>query len=365
MANLGAHQRASRVIPGKIWGDGSSGNATISAHPTVATATGSSGSPNVTAGSSSFSNGDLVLIHQTRGAGAGQWEINKVLSGGGSTSLVMLANLNYAYVSGAQIIKLVQYDALTLGAFSISAWNGSVGGVVAFIAKTSITVSGAVNGNGAGYRGGRGGDSFHEYGEGTTGGATTAANGSANGSGGGTGHAIGYGGGAGGGNANAGTNSSGASGGGATGGSAAGSADLVLIVPGGGGGGGGPSGTGGHGSNGGGIIILISKNITLSSGVTVDGVKGVDGQRGGGGGAGGSILLVCSTGSFGTANATALLGARGVGTQDYQGEAGSVGRIAIHHSGSVTGTTNPTFTEVIDSSLVEAGGSGLLTMFVG
>lgn len=47
------------------------------------------------------------------------------------------------------------------------------------------------------------------------------------------------------------------------------------------------------------------------------------------------------------------------GTETRAGGNGSTGRIAVHHYGTVTGTTNPTFTDVTDASLIETGGSFL------
>ena len=106
MAALNAWQKISRVLASDF-GDGASGSATISSDPnTRATITGTATQTTGTAGSTAFANGDLVMLHQTRGTGAGQWEINRVASGGGTTSLTFSKALQYTYGPDAQIIKI-------------------------------------------------------------------------------------------------------------------------------------------------------------------------------------------------------------------------------------------------------------------
>jgi len=65
------------------YGDGSDGDLTISSNttwsPTQASCSGSSGTTSLSA-TESFSAGDILFIHQTRGTGAGNWELNKVSS---------------------------------------------------------------------------------------------------------------------------------------------------------------------------------------------------------------------------------------------------------------------------------------------
>ena len=149
MAVLNDWQKITRVISAKPWGDGTDGNATISSDSnTRATVIGTAGQLTVTAGSSAFANGDLVLIQQTQGTGAGQWEINMVASGGGTTSLVMKEANHYTFASGAQIVKIPRYTTATVSAHAVSAFNGSINGVEFICASVSITVSGALNGNG-------------------------------------------------------------------------------------------------------------------------------------------------------------------------------------------------------------------------
>lgn len=374
MANLNAWQKIDRVVPGKPFGDGADGSATVSTDPNIrATITGTATQTTGTAGSSAFANGDLVILHQTQGTGAGQWEVNKVASGGGSTSLTFQVAHNYTYGTGAQIIKVPRYTEATVSAHSVTAWNGSTGGVEIICGKTSITVSGALTGTGLGFRGSTTQPSPRvdsNRGEGLNGnwnvqGATTDSNYGAGGTYYGT---YQGGGGDGGGNGMAG------GGGGVhgSGGSTGGSADLITMAMAGGGGYGSyndnSGGTPGAGGTAGSILILISASITISAGFSSNGNNGVNANTpsksecgAGGGGAGGDILMIGQNVTLGTGNTTATGGTGGAGQSGNQnGGAGGVGRIAVHHSGTVTGTTNPTFTDVTDATLKERGGGILL-----
>lgn len=380
MAVLNEWQRFDRagLFGGQPWGTGSAGNATISADPnTRATYTATATQTAGTAGSTAFANGDLVILHQTQGTGVGQWECNRVASGGGSTSLTMVVANKYTYGTGAQIIKVPQYLEATVSAHSVTAWNGTTGGVEVILAKTSITVSGALTASALGFRGGQQGYLGPQYagiqGEGSNGSSSTRTT-SANYSGGGGGPGTNDGGVGGGGGSHAASGATGTSRGGTTGGAGAstttGSADLTLITFGGGGGGGGTddskSSPTTYGGNGGAIIILISKSITLSAAVVSLGADAAkDSRARGGGGAGGSVLGVCETASLGTQiTATGGYGSSTEIVSPYSDIGGyaSTGRVAIHHSGTVTGTTSPAFTDTTDLTLREKTGAFLAFM---
>lgn len=365
MASLGSWNRIDNVLTGLPFSSGSAGSATVSSDGnTRATATGTINTTSLTIGSAILSNGDTFLIHQTQGTGAGQYEFNKVVSGGGTTSITTLKPLKYGYVSGAQVVLFSQYMTATVSGYTGTAWNGSTGGVGVICARNSITVSGAVSWNGKGFRGGSSSGSGTlqgNGGEGQNGGyntGRTSADGMGAGAGkindnqrkggGGAGHA-----------------SDGSDGGYITTsnqyglkGTSAGSADLTVIFLGGGGGSGaGEGGTSGGtaGGNGGGVLFLISKSITMSAVASVNGDNGVSNTDAGagGGGAGGSIVGICQTASLGTNNLTATAGSGGNGNSTADGGNGSAGRIAIHHSSTVTGTTNPTFNDTSDLTLTE------------
>lgn len=388
MGVLNSWQRITRVMPGKPHGDGADGDATISSNPNIRSSiTGTAGSPNGTAGNTSFANGDLVMLIQNSGVGAGQHEINMVLSGGGTTSLVFKEDLHYSYVAGAQIVKIPRYDNVTINNFTVTNYDGvtKIGGVCYILAKTSITggttqtltakggdstgvggTNSSAGGVGAGFTGGEAvrSGSAQKQGDGTAGAGTNSASANGNGGGGGTNGSNG----GGGGHANTGLNNGGADG---TGGSAVGTADLTNMNLGGGGGGGGSNNTSGTersgGGAGGGIVVLNSKTVDVSAmtAITVNGGgAGVSGGGfwQGGGGAGGSVLVFCQTATLGTNKITAVGGNQG-GGGGSNAKNGSDGRIAVHHSGTVTGTTNPTFTDVSDPSIKPKRG-GAFGLFV-
>lgn len=384
MAKLNSWQKIDRVIPYKPFGNGINGAYTSTSipSPTYRSCTGTIGAYTLTISSGAFTNGDLIYIHQSRGTGVGQSEFNYVVAGGGTTSLTLLKPLKYTYAtsgaSKAQVLNARMYSSVnvTSGTWDIQTWTQTAtatGGIFILVAKNSITLTNTVRingGNGAtdpanpnyGYTGGHwggygsNGNTGSNHGQRGEGYNSNVTSGSGNtgytaiDSGGGGGIDGSNNSGAGGGHAATGGNGSSSAQGGLT----AGSADLVTMVMGGGGGGGHTS-TGsadfqfGGGGAGGGIIILISRVIDVS-GATIQSIGGAGGgsasPKGGGGGAGGSVLLMCTKAILGTNKIVATGGAGGPG-----GGAGSVGRIAVHRARSVTGTTNPSFTEVSDPSL--------------
>lgn len=387
---LNSYQKISRVLPGLPFGTGADGDLTISSDTTQSVAnTTCSGTVSTTTlllgSASTFANGDIILIHITRQSGAGAWEVNRIISGGGTTTLTLQSALATTYPSGgtgkSQVYKIMNYYNVTINTTKTLSgidWNGDTGGILALAVRGTLTVNGtielnggagSVGGNGAagGSGGGfRGGQASHANpsqafcGEGTAG--TTAAQNSANGNGGGgantSGASVGMGGG-GGGNGLSGTSSDG------VGGTTAGDSELTSISLGGGGGGGANDGTESAGTNpvggggsGGGIIILFAKNIAeITGGIQVNGGSGGDaspaGEGGdGGGGSGGSVLIETQLASLGTNKITAT-----GGTGNTNGGSGSVGRIAVHYSStSTSGTTNPTYNQTFDGSLLETSG---------
>lgn len=368
MATLNSWQKISRVLSSDF-GDGASGSATISSDPnTRATITGTATQTTGTAGSTAFTNGDLVMLHQTQGTGAGQWEINSISSGGGSTSLTFSKALQYTYGTGAQIIKIPRYTTATIAAHSPTAWNGTTGGIEVVCAKTSISTSGTLNGNALGFAGGTGTLTGNDYtgkqGAGTAGAGTNSN--SANGNGGGGGQrspGTTKAGGGGGGHAATGTAGQSRTYPGGAGGAAVGSADLISLNLGGGGG----QGAywwdvgGGTGGRGGAALIFFTKSFTPTNAITVNGSNGSASSGGCGGGAGGGILVVCDT-ATGIDNLTAAAGAGGVGG-DSTGGAGSVGRIAVHYKTSVSGTSSPASTNTQDTTLKEGGNNNFFMFF--
>ncbi|MHA1842400.1 MAG: hypothetical protein ACTSYW_10540 [Candidatus Heimdallarchaeota archaeon] len=332
---------------------------------TYASCSGSSGSTTLTCGGT-WTAGDIILIHQTRGTGAGNWELNQVVSDDGA-SLTLLYPLVHTYTdsgdSQAQVIEVKEYASGNItGTLTCKAWDGNTGGILPLMVNGKLIISGSINVNEKGFRGGAAvssGNSVGRQGEGTGGAAGTQST-NANGNGGGGG---GYStnepwdqgnGGGGGGNGAAGANGRGtgggnnAGGGGGSGGAIKGATELTTIVFGGGGGSGGTQDGGentGVGANGGGIIIIFAREMILTGTITANG--GIGGtcnwKRGaGGGGAGGSILINAITATLGTNKITANGGRGGLieedcGRLDARGGCGGGGRIAIDVC-SYTGT---------------------------
>ncbi|MCP5426527.1 MAG: hypothetical protein H6970_15890 [Gammaproteobacteria bacterium] len=124
-----------------------------------------------------LSSGDLILLYQAQGASfadttnsatwgainasslnsAGLFEFAEVLYTTGDT-IVLCANVVNTYTIGrVQAIRVPQYTSLTInsGASVVAtAWNGTVGGVVALNVEGALTVNGQVSVDSRGFRGG-------------------------------------------------------------------------------------------------------------------------------------------------------------------------------------------------------------------
>lgn len=394
---LNAWQKITRVAPGKPFGDGSDGPISASSLPAQINmeCSGTAASTALAVGLTTLQNNDIILIHQTRGTGVGQWEINRVVSGGGTGSLTLLVPLQYTYTnsgaSQAQVIKIRQYTTVTVsGSWTPPSWDGSVGGIITFACKSLLTLTGELRAgsqsNGWLSRGFVGGGSVGRNsrgfaGEGTAG-ATHQSNTSANGDGGGAGDGGGdAGGGGGGSHATSGTSGATGSGGHAGGspGNTVGTDSLINMNFGGAGGSGGGDEDGdasGRGGDGGGIIALFAKQITVTAtgyliangGYGMDGTNppGTGGMGGGGGGAGGSILILGQIISMNTNRVNLAGGYHGNGgggrTVEDIGGNGGAGRIAIYYSATLSGSVSnygSYYTEQ-DKTLVESGGSALM-----
>lgn len=329
-----------------------------------------------------FSDGDLVIIHQTRGSNYGHWELNKIVSGGGGTSLTMKYALTMTYTdsgaSQAQMIELNQYSSFNPGSVTAPLWNHSDGGIIAFLCSGVATIDGALSANGRGLVGNtrntRGNNlTFYQGESGTGAGAiSNSANGMAGG-GASTDAGNQASGGGGGGHKNSGSagqvrNSSAGAGGGT-----GGTASLVTMVFGGGGGEGGAQDESATnsvaGARSGGIIFIAAKNIILTGTISVNGANGanvLNFRAGSGGGAGGSILLKAQTAVLGSGLGTSAAGTGGTGGDGLRGNGGngSVGRIHLDYSSSYTGTTTPTLDVTKDSTIIPLGGGAGYANFI-
>ncbi len=356
-----------------FFGSGTDGALTISSDTTDSATqklydsacTGTAGSQTLTATNASFASGQIILIHQTQGTNAGQWERNTI-QGYTAGTITLTTPLIGTYTTGAQVRNLPQWTNVTINSgktYTAKAWNGTTGGILAFLANGTVTVMGNISASGQGYSlNGVGtattaGTSWANQGEGTAGAGTTTNSANGNAGGGGQNNNPTY----------------------PFGGSVSGSSDLTTMTFGGQGGGGqnttgDGTGNGGNGGAGGGIVFISGVTLTINGTIVSAGSNGgTSGCAGGGGGAGGSILLKAQTATLGSALITASGGNGGAfggsgrggggagggnGTAgipnggEARGDPGGDGRIAIDYLTSYTGTTSPTINAIQDSSLV-------------
>lgn len=338
---------------------------------------GSSGSKTLTKNAGAgFTSGDIVIIHQTRGTGAGAWEFNQVDTDSGST-MSLVYNLSNTYTNSgnsvAQVMEVKEWvGGNVTGTYSATGWDNSSGGIIPILSTGKITVTGSITAAGAGFVGTNGGNPGGDVpgfqGESISGAGGTQSQ-SANGSGGGGGGSGNTGGGGGGGGHDgAGANGTGNGGVGTGGSGTIGSADLTTMQFGGAGGSGGkhsgnPSHVIGRGGYGGGIVLIFAREIDCSSGsITAAGENGVNaipvsggdvtqGVGGGGGGAGGSVFLKAQKLTIGTDKVSALYGTGGTGRNDTSsvtcnGGIGGHGRIRLEACDIVGSTGNPTSSDV-------------------
>lgn len=349
------------------FGDGTDGALTISSNTTEApidsACTGTSGSISLSATNASFATNQIILIHQTQGTGAGTQQRNTIV-GYTAGTITLGTALNADYTTGAQVRVLKQYTDVTINSgitYTAKAWDGTVGGILAFIANGTVTSTGSINATGKGFRGGSvvsGGDPQQSYqGESELGVGTpsTAANGTGGGGGYKTNTSGGIGGGGGGHGTVGATAVNNASSIGGVGGTTSGTADLTTLKF--GGGGGAACGNSSEaGTAGGGIIFIAGATITVTGSVVASGASGANqsvGNGSGGCGAGGAILLKGQTVTLGSSLVTAAGGTAGTTSGDAtSGGNGGTGRIHLDYYTSYTGTTTPTLDVTQDNTLV-------------
>ena len=406
-------------------GDGSDGAFVASASSVVnlyTALTASAAAQSTTlalASSAGLAVSDLLLVWQTQGgtytsgvstsidlvqASVGHYELARIVALNGN-SVEVDHGLENSYALGAQVIRVPEFTEVSVpeGAqITASAWNGVRGGVVAFLARGSLTLGGSIQVDGRGFRGGsvlstdispctcecttansplddlgcasgvsRRGEGLERSTEAF--GLTACGRGNrANGGGGGGHHNAG---GGGGGNGSAGSvggdawcksagNLSAGSGGGGV------EATLLQALSFGGGGGAGQQNNGlsTSGGNGGGVVFLRARTMSGSGTLRANGqsaaAAGNDGA--GGGGAGGSILVQLAESA--TCGGLQAIGGNGGNAQSGHGAggAGGGGRVrlqasevsgcSVDASGGAGGTGN-TFAQTLDSISAAAGSS--------
>jgi uncharacterized protein (TIGR03382 family) len=374
---------------------------------------------------SCFSAGELVMVLQTTGivpepaSGAagplditndavGRWEFARLASVSGST-LTLTAPLVHSYAANVtQVIKVPEYTTVTVsstGRIVPLPWNGSVGGVIAFLATGTVNNAGQITANATGFRGGtylpseeepvaKGCEGLDEAptrgaqkGEGIANvryGPTHTGRGNvANGGGGGVCLKSGGGGGGNYGSGGMGGRSDGSIGTarpvGGMGGSALVYSLLNHLTPGGGGGAGqGTELTGAPGGRGGGIIFIRANQLTGTGSIQASGGGGGSSSEdgGSGGGAGGSIYLrfvdtaacgaVSANGGVGGTVNTGRVGPGGGGAGGrvlFQAATG--GTCVLNLTGASPGNQqDPTAPDGITYGAT-AGGNGIPTLLTG
>lgn len=388
------------------FGNGSDGNLTISSNTTEtvidANFSANAGVTSLTVSNvtGTFAAGQKVLLHQTRGSNAGRYEFREILTVSGSTiTLTEPISNTYAHsttasvANKAQIRVVKQYNNVTINSgvtWTAKAWDGLKGGILAFYCLGTLTRNGSISATGRGFRGGRAGylspGSYPH--SGATGesqtsasidgqalsaweGVPSAPNPPQGGGGGGGRGRRGPDGGTGGGGASYGSGgSAGVDAPSLTAGAAGstyGNSNITAAHLGSGGGGAGKGKDGSstlYGGNGGGAIIVLAKTINGSGAIRSNGNNGDNGfkHRGGsGGGSGGSILISSQEVAVGTMTATGGSGG-GPGedsTYDTPGGNGGNGRIAIYYSTSISGSSTPSASSILDPTLSAISGHQL------
>ena len=188
MAKLNDFQKITRVRPTKPFGNGQDGTQTSSGawiSPSQSCSGTAAATTLTIAAAGSFADDDLVLIHQTRGTGVGQWEINLITSGGGTTTLTLQSPLQYTYTdsgaSQAQCVKVFEYESFNpSGTFTTQDWDGNDEGIAAIAVSGTLTMDETFTAASKGFVGSLGGhNATNNQGEGTggAGSASDAANG--------------------------------------------------------------------------------------------------------------------------------------------------------------------------------------------
>src|SRR3990167_6943724 len=141
------------------FGDGSDGALTISSNttesPVDSACTGTVATYTLSATNVSFAAGMKILIHQSRGTSVGVWERNEIASYTAGT-ITLVSPLTNTYTSPAQVRQLKQYTNVTVNSgitWTAKAWDGTVGGILAFLANGTVTVTGTISASNKGYRG--------------------------------------------------------------------------------------------------------------------------------------------------------------------------------------------------------------------
>ncbi|HEY8076259.1 MAG TPA: hypothetical protein VIF62_19170, partial [Labilithrix sp.] len=122
-----------------------------------------------------FASGDLVMLWRTSGyvgattgaiaavaldgSAVGHYELARVVAVDVMTLTLESAAASAYPVVASQVVRVPEYTDVTISAGATmhgSPWDGSKGGIVAFLATGVVTIDGALGASGAGFRGGVG-----------------------------------------------------------------------------------------------------------------------------------------------------------------------------------------------------------------
>ncbi|WP_304466074.1 Ig-like domain-containing protein [Vitiosangium sp. GDMCC 1.1324] len=365
-----------------------------------------------------FTAGDLVLVYQTTGLApttsgdqtavdlstdpVGRWEFARLAAVTTAPALELTAPLVHAYTANVtQVIRVPEYTNVTLAAgrsITAPAWNGSTGGIVAFLANGIVSNSGQITTSGLGFRGGQyvndtsgalfcaGADepasAGAQKGEGIVnsryGTSETGRGNVANGAGGGVCFKSGGGGGGNGGAGGQGGRASVTDGSRDVGG--LGGAPLTysvlnhLTFGGGGGAGHGSDSSGVAGGRGGGAIFIRANQLSGAGLITASGsLGGASSSDGGsGGGAGGSVYLrFVKTADCSSVSATGGIGGNVNAIRVGPGGGGGGGRVLFQAAGGTctiiaTGAASGVQQDASDAAYgAQAGGAVAPTVLPG
>lgn len=358
-------------------GDGRDGDIVVDGDLVINTCTpvtSSSGSDIVVTNATGFDPGDMVLVVQTQDTFATSGPAATVSSAGragvsnlarvadiNGTTVTLDAGLTAAYGSDAtgtaQACLVPQYGDVTVestGRLLAADWNGATGGIVAFYANGTVSITGQLDADAAGFRPGQpvGNDGSADITDETTvnnqGGGkgeglditslTLAGRGAmGNAAGGGNAHNAGGGGGGNGGAGGFGGKQAAGQGDepntkGRGGGAVDLAGDIDLVFGGGGGAGHHNEGNAGEGGFGGGLILVVANVVEGAGTLTANGTDGegslnaASPDGAGGAGAGGTIVLraVDGSGFTGLVQATGGAGGDNAG-QEAHGTGGGGG----------------------------------------
>ena len=131
------------------WGSGNGG--------WVSSATGTSGEYTL-AVDAGWSGTYPCIVEQVIGTGAGNYELNYIISMSGGTAQLKYP-LQNTYGSGAQCLLMKEYSTGS-GSLVAPAWNGTVGGSIALMFRETLTVDGTVSAIAKGHLAGIGATTF-------------------------------------------------------------------------------------------------------------------------------------------------------------------------------------------------------------